>query len=183
MVALTNILANMSSTGKRVSVSKASKLELVISSALASYLVQLLGLLLLFIYTIFILKIDYGSNFLYIIILALVGSLAGLSLGIALASVLKTGENEKTGIIISVTMLGCFLSGMMGITMKYIVDKNIPLLNKINPASMITEGFYTLYYYDSYNRYYFNVISLLIFSLIMFSLAINSLRRQKYDSI
>ena len=109
--------------------------------------------------------------------------LAGLSLGIFIATVFKCSENLKTGIIISVTMLGCFLSGMMGVTMKYIVDKNIPILNRINPASMITDGFYTLYYYDNLDRYYFNLVSLGIFAIILISIAIGFLRRQKYDSI
>ena len=72
---------------------------------------------------------------------------------------------------------------MMGITMKYIVDKNIPIVNKINPASMITDGFYSLYYYDTLDRYFFNIASLLIFALIMIAISYFSLRRQKYDSI
>lgn len=80
-------------------------------------------------------------------------------------------------------MLGCFFSGMMGITMKYMIDKNIPIINKMNPASMITDGFYSLYYYDTLNRYWFNIYSLLIFSAIMLGLSILSLRRQKYDNI
>lgn len=183
MVAINQCLANMSSNGKRVAVSPASKSKLVISSALASYLIQLLGVFLLFIYTIFALKVDYGNNLFYVIILTLTGCLAGLSLGIALGSLIKSNENVKTGIIIAVTMFGCFLSGMMGITMKYIIDKNIPILNKINPASMITDGFYSLYYYNTYERFFFNVASLIIFSFILLLLASLSLRRQKYDSI
>lgn len=67
--------------------------------------------------------------------------------------------------------------------MKYIVDKNIPIVNKINPASMITDGFYSLYYYDTLDRYFFNIASLLIFALIMIVISYFSLRRQKYDSI
>ncbi|MFR5190429.1 MAG: hypothetical protein ACLTEH_04200 [Clostridia bacterium] len=59
----------------------------------------------------------------------------------------------------------------------------MPILNKINPAGMITDGFYALYYYDTLNRYWVNVISLLIFAAIMIALSITSLRRQKYDSI
>lgn len=183
MVAINQCLANMSSNGKRVAVSPASKSKLVISSALASYLIQLLGVFLLFIYTIFVLKVDYGNNLFYVIILTLTGCLAGLSLGIALGSLIKSNENVKTGIIIAVTMFGCFLSGMMGITMKYIIDKNIPILNKINPASMITDGFYSLYYYNTYERFFFNVASLIIFSFILLLLASLSLRGQKYDSI
>ena len=96
---------------------------------------------------------------------------------------LKSSEDAKSGIIIAITMAGCFLAGMMGITMKYIIDKNIPILNKINPASMITDGFYSLYYYDTLDRFWFNIISLVIFSAIMIILSYISLRRQKYDSI
>jgi len=183
MVAINQNLANMSNNGKRVAVSPTSKNKLILSSALASYITQLVGIFLLFIYTIFVLGVDYGNNLPLIILLALVGSLAGLSLGIAVACVFKTNDNVKTGIVISVTMLGCFLSGMMGITMKYIIDKNVPIINKLNPASMITDGFYSLYYYDTLDRYYFNVISLLIFAFVMIGISMFSLRRQKYDSI
>ena len=79
--------------------------------------------------------------------------------------------------------IGCFLSGMMGITMKYIIDKHIPFLNKINPASMITDGFYALYYYDTLNRYWFDLISLLVLAAILVFVSIIGLRRQKYDNI
>lgn len=183
MVAINKSLANMSNHGKRVSISAIKKSSLIISNVLASYLIQLFGLALLFIYTIFVLKIDYGNNIPLIILLSLIGSLAGLSLGITTASVFKTNENLKTGIMISFTMLGCFLSGMMGITMKYIIDKNLPIINMLNPANMITDGFYSLYYYGPSDRYYFNIISLLIFTGILLSISIFSLRRQKYDYI
>lgn len=183
MVSINNVLANMSNNGKRVSVSPASKLKLVLSSVLSSYLVQIIGILLLFIYTIFVLKVDYGNNLVLIILLALTGSLAGLSLGIFVSCMFKTSENTKTGIIIAFTMLGCFLSGMMGITMKYIIDKNVPIINKLNPASMITDGFYSLYYYDTLDRFFLNVVSLLIFSIILIGISMFSLRRQRYDSI
>ena len=46
----------------------------------------------------------------------------------------------KIGILIAIVMFFCLLSGMMGITLKYVIDKNVPILNMINPASMITDG-------------------------------------------
>ena len=183
MYSINKNLVNMSSNGKRVAVSPTSKGKIIWSSVLASYITQLIGVGLLLAYTIFVLKVDYGNNLPLIILLSSVGSLAGLSLGIVVATVFKTNDNVKTGIIISVTMLGCFLSGMMGITMKYIIDKNIPIVNKLNPASMITDGFYSLYYYETLDRFYFNIASLLIFALIMIGISILSLRRQKYDNI
>ena len=67
--------------------------------------------------------------------------------------------------------------------MKYIIDKNIPIINMINPVNMITDGLYSLYYYNTLNRYLFNVVSLLIFSLVMIIISLKGLKRQKYDSI
>ena len=182
-VSINQNLANMSNQGKRVSVAPTTKGKVILSSVLASYITQLIGVALLFIYTIFVLNVDYGNNLGLIIILAMVGSLAGLSLGTMVATTIKSNENVKTGIILSITMLGCFLSGMMGITMKYIIDKNIPIINKLNPANMITDGLYSLYYYETLDRYIFNVVSLLIFAFTLIVVSYISLRRQKYDSI
>lgn len=176
-------LPNMNSTGKRISASPINKTKQLISSLLSAYIVQIIGLLLLFLFTIFILKVDYGKNLLYVIITSLCGALSGLSLGVATSTLFKTNENAKTGIIIAITMLFCFLSRMMGITMKYIIDKNIPLLNMINPANMITDALYSLYYYNTFDRFYKDILSLLIFSFIMILISIKGLRRQKYDNI
>ena len=176
-------LPNMQAVGKRTAVSPIKKGEMIVSSLLASYLIQLIGLAILFIYTILVLKVDYGTHFILVTVLALVGSLAGLTTGVGVATLLKTNENAKIGILIALTMLECFLSGMMGITMKYIIDKNIPILNLINPANMITDGLYSLYYYDTFNRFYFNIFSLLIYSLVIIGLSVIKLRRQKYDNL
>ena len=183
MVAVNQNLANMSSKGKRVSVSPVGKSRMILSSVLAGYVIQMVGVALLFAFTIFVPHVDYGNHLPLIVLLALCGGLDGLSVGIAIAVLVKSGDNVKTGIVISVTMAGCFLSGMMGITMKYLVDKNIPLLNLLNPANMITDGLYALYYYDTFDRYWQNAASLLVFAFSMILFSVLGLRRQKYDSI
>lgn len=183
MVSVNQNLANMSNSGKRIAVSPSRKKNIILGSVLASYIVQLVGIFLLFLYTIFVLNVEYGNNLPLIVILALTGSLAGLAIGIFVACIFKTSDNLKTGIIISFTMFGCFLSGMMGVTMKYMVDKNFPIINKLNPASMITDGFYALYYYDTLDRYFFDLASLFVFSLVLIIVSIFSLRRQQYDNI
>ena len=175
-------LPDMKSVGKRIFISPISKSKTVISSLLASYVVQIIGIALLFLYTIFFSCITPLPSKLSII-LALVGSLSGLSLGLMVATSIKANEGSKIGVLISITMLCCFLSGMMGVGMKYVIDTNASFLNKINPVAMITDGFYSLYYYDTLSRYYFDLISLLVFSLILIIISILALRRQKYDSI
>ena len=183
MGSINQTLANMSNKGKRIAVSPTKKGTIILSSLLASYIAQLMELAILFVYTLFVLKVDYGDNTCLIILLAMIGSFAGLTLGTFVGTLFKTNENAKTGILIALTMFWCYLSGMMGITMKYVVDKNVPIINKINPASMITDGLYSLYYYDTFDRYWFNIISLLIFAFVLMLISFFSLRRQKYDSI
>lgn len=183
MIAIGETLPYLKGNGKRITISPAKKSSIVFSSVLASFIVQLLTLGLLYLYTIFVLNVNYGDDIAYIILLSLVGSLAGISLGLFLGTHLKSSENTKTGIMIAITMAGCFFAGMMGVGMKYVIDKNLPLLNVINPANMITDGFYALYYYTSYNRYWFNITSLLVFSSIAIVLSCIKIGRVRYDSI
>ena len=182
MTALSRNLPNMGNLGKRTAIVPISKAKTMFSSLLAAYCTQLIGLAILFVYTIFVMKVDYGENLPYVILLALAGSLAGLTLAIMVTTVVKTGENGKLGILIGITMACCFLSGMMGITMKYIIEKHVPFLDKINPAAMITDGYYALYYGVD-KRFWMDVASLGIFSAFMLLVSAQGLRRQKYDSI
>ena len=108
MLSITTInqtLPNMSNKGKRVAVAPTKKGNIILSSLFASYITQLIGLAILFVYTIFVLKVDYGNNTGLIILLAMAGSLAGLSLGTAVGTLFKKNENAKTGILVALTML------------------------------------------------------------------------------
>ena len=183
LTAINNNLANMSSKGKRVAVSPTKKSIIILSSLLGSYLISALGIFILISFLYFILHVNFGSNLLLVIILSLIGSLAGISLGLLVSTCIRKDEGTKTGLIIAISMIYSVLSGMMGVTLKYVIDKNIPILNKLNPNNLITDGFYSLYYYNSTERYLNNIIYLIIFIIICFIISLVSLRREKYDSI
>ena len=183
MVAVNQLLADMSMSGRRIAISPARKSTLVFAALCASYLIQLVAVALLFLFLIFVLHVDFGTHLPLIILLALIGSLAGLALGVLLATTIKSTANTKVGLILAITMFGCFLAGMMGITMKYLVDTNLPLLNRLNPANLITDGLYSLYYYDTFDRYWGNIITLVIISLVMISISVYSLRKEQHDRL
>lgn len=182
MVAVNQLLANMSTSGKRIAVSPASKSLIILGATLASYIVQLLGLALLFAFLIFVLHVDFGASLVPVVLLSLVGSFAGLALGIFLASTVRSNPNLKVGLVLAITMTGCFFAGMMGPSMKYVIDTNLPLLNRVNPANLITDGFYALYY-GTLDRYWGNIISLVIISLVMLAVSVYSLRKEQYDRL
>ena len=183
LTAINNCLANMSSKGKRISVSPNKKSIIVLSSAIGSYLVSMVGIAILILFLRFVLKVDFGDNTPLVILLSAVGDLAGISMGVLIASVFRVSEGAKTGITIAITMFLSVLSGMMGVTLKYVIDKNVPVINLINPNNLITDGFYSLYYYDTLDRYLRNVTYLLVFVVICLTISFISLRREKYDSI
>lgn len=183
LTAINNCLANMSSKGKRISVSPNKKSIIVLSSAIGSYLVSMVGIAILILFLRFVLKVDFGDNPPLVILLSAVGDLAGISMGVLIASVFRVSEGAKTGITIAITMFLSVLSGMMGVTLKYVIDKNVPVINLINPNNLITDGFYSLYYYDTLDRYLRDVTYLLVFVVICLTISFISLRREKYDSI
>lgn len=180
---INNSLANMSSKGKRIAVSSNKKSNVILSAIGASYFVSLVGLSILMLFLKFGLKADFGDNLFLIIVLSMLGSLAGISLGTLVASVFKMSEGAKTGVMIAISMFLSVLSGMTGVELKYVIDKNFPIINLINPCNLITDGFYSLYYYDTLNRYIRDISLLVIFIMISFIISFISLRREKYDSI
>lgn len=175
--------ANLSKKGARITTAPTHKFKVLISSLASGLFIQYMFLLILFIYMVCILKIDFGTQIIPLLFLMFIGTIAGVSLGLFTGVISKKNETVKTGILLSIIMLGCFLSGMMMIDMKYIVSENVPILAKINPVSVITDALYSLYYYTNLNRYYENIIYLVLFIVVMIAISYFFLRRKKYDSI
>ena len=173
--------ANLSTKGARTSIAPVHKMKVLLISLLVSFIIQYILILIGYLYC--ILGVSFGGNIGYVCLLSLFGCLAGTSLGLLVGVSSKKSDGIKTGIVLAITMTLSFFAGMMGVTMKYVIQNNAPILAKINPVNMITDGFYSLYYYDIMTRYYNNIISLAIFSAIMIIISYIFIRRQKYDSI
>jgi ABC-2 type transport system permease protein len=97
--------------------------------------------------------------------------------------VLKCGEGLKTGVVISLSMIMSYLSGLMSAQVKYQAVKSLPILAYINPGNLIADAFYSLYYYNTYERYFLNVILLFAFSVVFYLVVYFVMRRQQYESI
>lgn len=175
--------ANLSWKGARVSIAPTNKWSVLIPSLLAALLVLFVESLLILAYLILVLKVDFGANLFLVILMLLVGDLAGISLGTLIGVSNRKDENAKTAILLSITMTASFLAGLMLDSMKYLVATYVPFLAKINPVAMITDGFYALSYSESLSRYTFDIVSLLLFSIVMMVGSYLFLRRKQYDSI
>jgi len=177
------IQADQSFRGARINVSPIHKMKLFLCNMTAAFTVHSGSIILLFGYLFFALKVDFGDNLGYIFITCLIGSLTGLTLGAAVCVWLKFKREVKEAILLIVLMGGAFLSGMMMVQMKYIVADKIPLLRYINPVNLITDAFYSLYYYETYDRYLLNISILGGLAILFGILSYIGIRRRDYASI
>ena len=117
------------------------------------------------------------------LLITFLGCLIGVSLGFFVGSLGKIREGVKIGILLAVSMTCCFLSGLMNNTMKDIVEKNIPVLNRLNPAALISDAFYCINVYNDPARYYRNLIILAVMSVLLTGASFFMIRRERYDSL
>lgn len=177
------VQADLSSQGARVNMAPTHKLKVFAVSVLAAATVQLFEIFILLGYLILVLKINFGSQIGYILLTCVIGTITGVTFGTCIASVIKKGEGIKIGMLIGLSMLMSFLSGMMYDKMKYIVNTKIPILGYINPANLITDCFYSLYYYNTHTQFFKDIILLCGLTAVFSISTYLVLRRQKYASI
>lgn len=180
---VTDIQANISDRAARINVAPVHKLKAFLASSAASYLVLMVNMSILLLFLRFVLGIDFGNRVLLLVLTTFVGTMTGISFGAFVSSLVKKGENLKVAIIITVSMTGSFLAGMMYAQMKYIVYDKAKILAYINPVNLITDSFYSLYYFEDLGRYVMNILILLVMTIVFSLGTYMVLRRRKYASI
>lgn len=180
---IVDIQANISPLAARINMSPVHKLKTFLFSISSSLLILYTELLVLISYLYFVLGINFGAKLGYVLLTTLVGSICGLTFGAFISAMVKKNETIKTAIIIGTTMLGSFLSGMMYAQIKFIIAQKIPILSYINPVNLLTDAYYSLYYYDTFERYWINMGILGVFILLFSFETYMILRRQKYASL
>jgi ABC-2 type transport system permease protein len=180
---VSDIQANLSAVAARINVAPVHKMKTFLSSAAVSFLVHFTEILILLAYLALILRVDFGSRTSYVILTCFIGSVTGVSFGMFISALVKKSESFKTAILIGVSMTFSFLAGMMQHGMKYIIAQNAPVLCWINPLNLLTDAFYSLYYYNTTDRYTLNIIVILGFVTIFCLGTYFIIRRRKYASL
>ncbi|MHB8128643.1 MAG: ABC transporter permease [Mobilitalea sp.] len=178
-----NIQADLSGRGARVSVAPIHKMRLFLINLLAAFTAHMGSILLLFLYMFYIMKINFGDNLFYLFVVCLVGSFAGLAMGATVGVWIKKKAEVKEAILTIVILGGGFLSGMMIADMKYLIAENLPLLSYLNPVNLVADAMYSLYYYDTYDRFYLNIGILCIITILLSVASYLGIRRKNYASI
>lgn len=176
--------ANQSSRAMRVGVSPTHKVVNLFVDFILNIMFQSVFQIVLLLYMMFALHIDFGEHIAQVFVILTCGLFAGNGLGMLIGNFFpKFNVETKTGILTSITLAASFLSGMMIMDVKYLVQTYAPVLAAINPVNMITDGLYALYYYGVGERFYQNVVALLLFTLLCYILSYFFLRKRSFDSL
>lgn len=177
-----DIQANLSAVAARRCVSASKKITLIIADTFAALTIHFLEIVIVFFY-LQLIGVDLGHKLLLFFLTCFIGSLIGILIGQFLSAAIRCSENAKDGICTSVSLILSFLSGLMFANIKDIIEKNAPIINRINPAALITDCFYSLSVFDDYTRYFRSLITLVIIAVILLTATILFVRRERYESI
>ena len=175
--------ADQSALGARRCVAPTKKLLGIISEFFAAVTVIELMFVILFIYLTCILGVNLGDKYALIFLASIAASLLGVALGYAFGVLLKCNKSAKDGISMAVILFLNFLAGLMVGDMKFVIEKNCPIVNRINPAALISDCFYSICAYDDLSMYIKSMIAIVIWTVILTVVSVVILRREKYANL
>lgn len=178
-----NNSANLSSLAARKTIAPAKRAALIGTELLAIILFESLLNMVSFLFIVTVLGIHMTTHLGLAMLTILISTTFSITFGMFLGCVGPKSEGGKTGLMFAVVMPLCFLSGLMMGTMRMVVEKYAPFVNRINPAALISDSFYALNNYDTLTRYTGNILTLLLMTSLFLIISILVTRRKTYASL
>lgn len=179
---ISKMQANTSSLGIRRAIIPKGKAMMLCSEFLAMVTTQFAVMIIAFIYM-NIIGIRFNDKYLAILLILLLGPCVGLAIGAIIGSFAKIGDGAKMGICVSIGMGLSVMADLVASGVKDTIEHTIPILNRLNPAALISDAFYSLNVYDSYNRYFTDIALLAVIMVVLLTISVQILRRNTYASL
>lgn len=180
---MSDIQANLSRNAMRTAVSPLKKSKLVLSVFAADYLLENLISVVVLLAMKFVFGVEMGSRTGLLILFVLIGNLFAVSTGMVFATIFKGTEDQKANKVLGITMASVFLGGEMFANLPGYIEKSVPIINDINPATILNMAVYKVTNYDNLSGFYSEIIKITAVSVIMIVITIIKIRREKYASL
>lgn len=103
-----------------------------------------LNVVILIVYCKYVLQMEFQGSMGKMLLIVAAGCVIGVSMGILVCSIGKFSEGIKVGIMLGISMTTSVLAGLVNVQIKHAVDRALPLVNKLNPAAVISDAFTVL---------------------------------------
>lgn len=178
-----DLQADLTTLGARRNVAPTPKMQQFVTDFLASMTIYTVLMTIVLLMVVYAYEQDFGDNFGLIWVATIVGTFTGLAGGYLIATWVKGNAGKKNGICVAFFMVSSFLGGLQMAEMPYILEENCPIINRINPATLLVNAYKSLAVFGDYEQYVVNVISLFAIGVLFIILSVAKLRRTKYASI
>ena len=179
----TNNQANQSQLGARKNCSATPKGIYLTAGLLGSCIAQSVSMVLCVTFLRFVLRVNFGGSLLLLYLAAILSGCLGVAFGFFIGSIGKMRHEGKSAIAITISMVLCFLSGLMMGNIKGILATKAPWVNHLNPVAVISDSFYCLNMYSDYRRFISKIVVIVIYIAVFTVLGVLFTRRKKYASI
>lgn len=170
-------------TSKRISVSPIPRIKYLIGEFAAYFLITSINTLVLYAYIRYALKMDFSGSQAQIICGLLAGNIMAMAMGMFIALATRMSTNAKFSICAGLYVFSSFLAGMMNASVAGFISNKLPFLNYINPATVLTRMFTSLYLFEDSRLYMYSIMNICLISLVLFVGGVLFARRNSYDSI
>ncbi|BDE97496.1 ABC transporter permease [Raoultibacter timonensis] len=186
MLAICETQPNLTPLGARRAIGATSRGKTLVATLAASWAISFACLLVAFLFIRFVVGVDFAGREGMCVVAIAVAALFATSLGTLLGSLPKVGFGVKTGLLTGLTCLLSLFAGLYGEPCMDLADqiaREAPVLAAVNPAKVVTDAFYSLYYYDSLVPFAEKAGILLIMTVVLFAVSALFVRRQRYASL
>lgn len=180
---VTKLQANLNPVAARRCIGATSKITQLLVDFVLVCVINFAEVLVLIAYMTGVLKIDLGGQWNKILLVSFLGCLIGITMGILVGSIGKWSEGTKIGVMLAISLGSSFLSGLMLSGIKGLIEEHCPIINRINPASLLSDAFYSMTIYQDNGRYTRDVVTMAAVSLAFLIVSYFAVRRVRYDSI
>ncbi|MDR1794473.1 MAG: ABC transporter permease [Erysipelotrichaceae bacterium] len=175
--------AQRSPAALRTNIAPMSRLKLVLIDIGVVFVITAVEVLLLYLFIRYPLNISFGNQVFWVIAASLAALFTAIALGYFISVYLKGEERHKEGLATAITLTFSFSCGMQYPGLKYLVGRYLPWFATINPAYLLTDSYYTLYYGKAISIVEKNIMITLAIGVIAAILAAIRLRGDQYDSL
>ena len=175
--------ANISALGARRSITPTHKLTLIMIDMAVLFIDHFFNILILCLYISKVIKIILGNDTGALLLVDFMGSMIGVCLGVAIGCLARISFTMKTAVCILFTLFPGFLAGLMFGNMKNIIELHCPVINRLNPAAVLSDAFYCMGIYNDMERFTRCLLILAVMSVLLLTIAFLGIRRERYDSI
>lgn len=186
LIAMSRACANTSEVGARRALGATPRAQVLAATFLVSWLMAFLCLLIAFAYIRGVLGVDFGGQDVACVGAIAASAFTACALGVFVGALPGIPEMAKNGVMTLITCLSALFAGLYGQACMSLADDiaaAAPWSAYVNPARLISQAFYALYYYDSYGPFLSSVGALVAMAAAFLVAAALISRRQQHEHL